>query len=145
MSNEAPKTTPAVDRWKKLGQPQRVTLPSGTEVSIQVPDLPELLRAGEVPNELIKVATDASEEQAVSGYDPEKVKDATDFMRFLVSVTVKDPAITPDDVPSLPVLDRDMVIEFALRQRDTDALGHQLYGLEKLEDWKRFRRRGAGD
>jgi hypothetical protein len=58
---------------------------------------------------------------------------------------VAEPDITPEDVPDLPVLDRDMILEFALRQRDTDAVGHQLYGLEKLDSWVRFRRRGAGD
>jgi hypothetical protein len=142
---EATKTPPAVNRWKALGKPQPITLPSGIEVKIKVPDLAEMLRAGEVPNELIKVAAEARDDIAPGGFDMEKVKEATDFMRFLVAATVAEPDITPEDVPDLPVLDRDMILEFALRQRDTDAVGHQLYGLEKLDSWVRFRRRGAGD
>jgi hypothetical protein len=142
---EAPQKSSSVSRWKQLGKPQPITLPSGTVVKIKVPDLAEMLRAGEVPNELVAVAAEARDDIAPSGFDLERVKEATDFMRFLVSATVVEPKISPEDVPELPVLDRDVILEFALRQRDTDAVGHQLYGLELLADWRRFRGRGTGD
>jgi hypothetical protein len=134
-----------LNRWKQKGKPQSITLPSGEKVKIAVPDVPELLRRGEVPNELIASVDAARDEVEAGGFSMEKVKEATDYMRWLVAVTVVEPALTPDDVPELPVLDRDMILEFALRQRDTDALGHQLYGMEKLADWRRFRRGGSID
>ncbi len=135
----APKTSQAVSRWKKLGEPQEITLPSGTKVKIKIPDVPEMLRAGEVPNELIAQVNEARDDVAPGGFDMEKVKEATDYMRWLISATVKDPVITPDDVPELPVLDRDMILEFALRQRDKDVVGHQLYGMEKVAAFRQFR------
>jgi hypothetical protein len=158
MSDETaapPKTPSAVSRWKKLGKPQEVTLHSGMRIKIKVPDVPEMLRAGEVPNELIAAVNEARDDVSPSGFDMEKVKDATDYMRWLVSVTVVEidegdgnfvaANLEPDDVPSLPVHDRDMILEFALRQRDRDAVGHQLYGMEKVSAWARFRDGGTVD
>lgn len=145
MPDEAPKTSSALTRWKRKGQAQEVTLPSGEKVKIKPPDVPEMLREGQVPNELIASVREAQDDTAPGGFDPEKIKEATDYMRWLVSVTVTEPKLAPEDVPELPVLDRDMILEFALRQRDTDAIGHQLYGMEKVADWRRFRGRGAGD
>lgn len=132
--------------WKRAAGPAQVTLPSGTKVGIVIPDLPEMLRAGHVPNELVKFAQDTQEAiKGVEEFDLEKITEATDFMRFMVAATVRDPDISPDDVPDLPTLDRDMILEFAMRQRDVDAVGHQLHGLELVAEWRRFRRGPAGD
>lgn len=137
----APKTNSALARWKRKGQAQEITLHSGEKVKIKIPDVPEMLRAGEVPNELIAAVQEARDDTSAGGFDLDKVKEATDYMRWLVSVTVTDPVLTPEDVPELPVLDRDMILEFALRQRDRDSVGHQLYGMEKVSEWKSFRER----
>jgi hypothetical protein len=132
--------------WKAKTAQGEVTLPSGTKVRIEIPDLSEMLRAGTVPNELIKFAADTQEAiKGIEELDMERIVEATDFMRWLISATVKDPELVPSDVPELPALDRDMILEFAMRQRDVDAVGHHIYGLEKLADWKRFRSRGAID
>ena len=77
---EGPKTSTAVNRWKTLGEPQEITLPSGTAVKIQVPDVAEMLRNGDVPNELIRYANEAQDDTAVGGVDMEKVKEATDYI-----------------------------------------------------------------
>lgn len=145
MADEATTTSTALNRWKRKGQAQEVTLPSGEQVKIKVPDVPEMLREGQVPNELIAAVRESQDDVSPGGFDMEKIKEATDYMRWLVSVTVVEPKLTPEDVPELPVLDRDMLLEFALRRRDVDAIGHQLYGMEKVADWRRFRGRGAGD
>lgn len=131
-----------VAKWKKNRVHPDITLPSGQKVSIQVPNLPEMLRNGEVPNPLVKYAQDAANELSglsAEEFSMEKLKEATDFLRWLVSATVKEPELTPEDVPELPAEDVDMIVEFAMRGRDTDALGHHLAGLEKLPAWRQFR------
>lgn len=130
-----------VTNWKKSKVHEGITLPSGTKVSIEIPNLPEFLRAGKVPNDLVKFANDAQEQlqDLVSEFSMEKIKEATDFMRWLTSVTVVEPKIEPEDVPELPTEDVDMVLEFAMRRRDTDEIGHHLAGLEKVDEWNKFR------
>lgn len=131
----------ALNKWKqkKTGD---ITLPSGVNVKIEIPDLPEMLREGTVPNELVKFAVEA--EKGLQGdaiedeFNLEKVKEATDFMRWVVSVTVKEPVLTPEDVPELPALDTDMILEFAMRRRQVDAVGHQLFGMETIDKWRKF-------
>lgn len=136
---------PAADKvgaWKKKRLTGgHITLPSGTEVRIEIPNISEMLRANQVPNPLVKFAVDAQDALQDMSMDMEKIKEATDFMRWMVSVTVKEPELTPDDVPELPVEDTDMILEFAMRQRDTDTVGHQLHGLETVSAWQNFRRR----
>lgn len=130
-----------VDNWKSKKR-HKVTLNTGTEVTIEIPNLPEFLREGTVPNHLVKFAVEQAETLAdpTQEFDPEKIKEATDFQRWVVSITVKDPELKPEDVPGLPAEDVDMITEFAMRGRDTDAIGHQLSGLERLPEWRRFRR-----
>lgn len=129
-----------VKNWQKLAVHEGITLPSGTKVSIKVPNLPEMLRNGDVPNALVKYAQDASQELAsvTEDFDMEKVKDATDFLRWLVVATVPEPELALEDVPALPAEDVDMIVEFAMRQRVVDAVGHHLAGLENLDAWRRF-------
>lgn len=130
--------TTKVEQWKgrKKGD---ATLPSGTEVKIEIPNLPEMVREGQVPNPLVKFATEVEDMQmAGESLDLDKIKEATDFMRWLIATTCVEPKIEPADVPALPTEDADMILEFALRARQVDAVGHQLHGLEKLADWRRF-------
>ncbi len=142
-------SAPAGDRkskWKSKKRISGITLPSGEVVDIELPLIPEMLRAGTVPNELVSFATKTQENiGGVDSVDIEEIKEATEFMRWLVSETVKSPAIEPDDVPELPASDVDMLLEFALRQRDTDAIGHHLHGLEKVSAWRNFRYGRLGD
>lgn len=131
--------------WKKA-KTHEVTLNSGTEVSIQIPNLVELLQAGDVPNHLVPYATRTSEAiERGREIKPEQIKAAAEFARFLVTKTVVEPEVTPEDVPDLPAEDVDMLIEFATRQRDLDALGHHIAGLEKQSDFRSFRRLASRD
>lgn len=117
-----------------------VVLPSAMEVTIQIPNLLEMLRGGDIPNALVKFATKTvkkmNEDKAPT---LEELRESSDFMRFLVVTTVKDPELTPEDVPDLPAEDVDMVLEFATRQRDLDALNRHIGGLHKIEDFYNFR------
>jgi hypothetical protein len=131
--------TTALSQWKKAGI-HDVTLASGFKVKIKLPNLPELVRSGEFPNHLvdtaIKVASTPAEDQKIT---PEDVKAQAEFYCALVSFALVEPAVTPEDVKELPFEDIELLAALATRQRDLDALGHQIAGLDKNEDWRKFR------
>lgn len=120
------------------------TLPSGTLVEFELPDIPDLVKGGTLPNELTKIATDAVAGKAFVDPDSDEipeglVDDVIHFQRFLVAAMVHSPKIVIEDVPKLPADDREMLLAFAFRQRDMDAVGHHISGLEKLSSFRRFR------
>lgn len=129
--------------WAKRGD-HTVTLPSATEVTIRLPSLPALAKAGAIPNDLLAYITPKAA-AADRGEDPtpemttETLMNESAWRDFIISTMCVSPKVAPEDVGSLPEEDISMLSEFALRQRDTDALGHQLAGLEVTEEWRRFR------
>jgi hypothetical protein len=128
------KTTLAA--WKKAGV-HDIVLASGTEVQIKIPNLPELVSAGEFPNHLVEVAISvATGETKVTG---EEVKAQAEFYRELVSRALVTPEVAPADVKDLPFEDVELLAAIATRQRDVDALGHHIAGLHNNEDWRKFR------
>lgn len=128
------KTTLAA--WKKSGV-HTITLATGTEVDIRVPNLPELVSAGEFPNHLVEVAIGvASGETKVTA---EEIKSQAEFYRELISKTVVEPALTPEQVKDVPFEDIELLASIATRQRDVDALGEHIAGLDKSEQWRKFR------
>ena len=132
---EAPKVTTKA-QWKKAKR-HIVTLPSGTVVGIELPDLPALMASGDIPNHLIDAAIESANGAQVT---PERLKEQADFYRHLILVTVKEPGdLTEEDVDDLPAEDKELLAEIATRQRDYDALGHHIAGLHKSADWRRFR------
>lgn len=122
--------------WKKAAV-HDITLSSGVEVKIKLPNLPELVASGDFPNHLVEVAISvASGETKVTA---EEVKAQAEFFREVVSRTLVEPALTVDDVKELPFEDVELLAAIATRQRDVDALGHHIAGLDKSDDWRRFR------
>ena len=130
------KKAASLSAWKKNAV-HTITLASGTEVEIKIPNLPELAAAGDFPNHLIETAI------AVANGDvkvtQEEIKAQAEFYRELVSRTVVTPTITPEDVKELPFEDVELVASIATRQRDVDALGHHIAGLDNNVDWRKFR------
>jgi hypothetical protein len=133
----APETkTATLAAWKK-NSVHHVTLSSGTEVDLKIPNLPELVSSGEFPNHLVDTAISvATGETKVTS---EEVKAQAEFYRELVSRAVVNPTLTPDDVREVPFEDVELIAAIATRQRDIDALGHHLAGLDSREDWRKFR------
>jgi hypothetical protein len=127
--------------WKKAAVTGHdIVLPSATEVTIRIPNLIEMLRGGEVPNELVPFATKARDKMEDGRQiTTEELRQSSDFVRWLVARTVIDPSIEPDEVPELPSEDVDMVLEFATRQRDLDALDQHIAGLHLVQDFSNFR------
>jgi hypothetical protein len=125
------------DGWKKAGQ-HEVTLPSGFQVTITVPNLPNLVKTGYFPNNLVQEAlkTLADPDQEVT---QEVIGQQAEFYSKLVAISVVEPKVTEDEVNDLPFEDVEMIVAIATRQRDLDAVGHHIGGLHTQEDWRRFR------
>lgn len=122
-------------QWVK-NKVHTVKLSSGTQVEIQLPNLPELVKGGNLPNKLLEVATKRLQQQDITA---ELISDLADFNRYLVAKTVVKPEIAEEDVPNIPYEDVEMIVAFANRERDVDAVGHHIAGLEVDEDFRRFR------
>jgi hypothetical protein len=135
--SETPKPKPGTKTaWAKKGVHEGVTLPSGMVVTIKLPNLPAMLKADTVPNDLIDQAISF---QSATEVTPQMLKDQWDFIKWIVPITVAEPTITEDEVADLPAEDVDMVAGFASRTIDVDAIGHHLGGLETSDAWRRFR------
>lgn len=132
-------------QWKKAKQ-HNITLPSAAEVTIELPDLAAMIKGGQVPNELLDVATKVGAGQKTGAEDDaakqrELLGQASEFNAFLVSVTVADPEVTKAEVLAgdLPAEDVDLIVQIALRKTDFDAVGHHLAGLETVDTFRQFR------
>jgi len=137
-----PQAASTVAAWEKNRTHKGVTLPSGTVVDIQLPDLPTLAKAGEIPNELLEAAgtlQKAIDEGDRSDVTVETLANIATFMEFLLPQMILKPKITTEDVGKLPPEDKELLVAFAQRARDIDAVGRHLAGLEQLAEWRRFR------
>lgn len=144
MTTETPTETTEVqvtgkpatlDAWKGAKR-HLVMLPSGIEVEIEIPNLPKMIAGGAVPNGLMQAALAFAQKPRIT---PELVQEQYEFSAYLVCETVKVPAVTTADVEQIPYEDVEALLEFATRQRDMDAIGRHLAGLEKIESFRRFR------
>lgn len=123
--------------WKKAAV-HTICLPSNVYVDIRIPDLPALIEAGEIPQNLLDTAI-----QVATGTEVKPSKELLiqqrQFTDRLVQLSVVDPKLTDEDLPDIPFEDKEMIVAIATRERDFDALGHQLAGLHKSEDFRKFR------
>lgn len=113
-----------------------VTLPSGATVKIQIPNLPQMMKGGKIPNPLIEVSVQTASITHPSQITPELLVAQWDYYAFLVSVTVVSPAVTPEEVGELPFEDVEMLVEFATRVRETDATGAHIGGVELVSSFR---------
>lgn len=131
-----------VAAWKKAAV-HEITLPSGMVVKIKIPDLPALIKTGQIPNNLIDAALTAV--QGTTKVDRDFVIQQGEFVNKIVALTVVEPAVTEEEAAEVPVEDRELIAEIASRQRDLDALGHHISGLHTNKDFRTFRGLGPGD
>jgi hypothetical protein len=124
-----------LEAWKGAKR-HTVTLWSGIQVEIEIPNLPKMLAGGSIPNGLVQAAVAFAQKPKIT---PELVQEQYDFALYIVTQTVKVPVVEEADVESIPYEDLEMLLEFATRQRDMDAVGCHLAGLEKIESFRRFR------
>lgn len=123
--------------WKKAKR-HTITLPSNTVVEVEIPDLPNMVKAGAIPNELVDVAISAASGRKITRDD---IVQQAEFYNKLCAATVKVPEVDESVFANgeIPFEDKEMLVEIATRQRDLDAVGHHLAGLEKSSDFRSFR------
>lgn len=133
--------------WKKA-KTHTVTLPSGVSVEIQIPDLAQMAKGGELDNDLLEAAVpdgeslgeDAQKTTLTPEEKRENLTKLANFHDWLVSVALVDPKLTPDEVGStVPTPDKEVIVELASRRRDMDAVGHHIGGLEVSSEFRKFR------
>jgi hypothetical protein len=133
----ATKTKTASD-WKS-NRRHSVTLPSGFECEIEIPNLPVLVKTGQLPNALVTEALGTIQAGKLTA---EAIAEQAIFYAKLVVATVKSPELTEDDVigaDPIPFEDIEMIAELATRQRDLDAVGNHIGGLHTSKTWRTFR------
>lgn len=137
--------------WKKAGV-HTVTLPSGAVVDIRIPNLPQMAKNGELDNELLQYAVPNpdAEGDAPEELTPEKKKEnltkLADFHAWLVSTTLVDPKLAPEEVSdTVPTPDLEVLVELASRRRDMDVVGHHIGGLEVSAEFRKFRGIDSGE
>lgn len=135
MSDTPPRKAVSKAQWGKAKVHEGITLPSGAVVDIQIPNVTEMAKSGELPNSLLEVATKVATTQTIPD---DYLGQLYDFQAFLVTKTVVKPEVTLEDVPNLPAEDVVVLVQFATRERDMDVLGHHLAGLEKIDEYRRF-------
>lgn len=129
--------------WKKAKDHPNVLLPSGVRVTIRIPDLAGMMETGIIPSDYMEIATRlAKKVENNEAPTQEDMSEEAKFERILLTKTVIEPEITEADVPDLPVEDRGMLAQFAMRQRDLDAEGEHIAGLTKSDKFNRFRELG---
>lgn len=142
MSQSTPTPT-SKSAWKKAGV-HTVTLPSNTVVKITIPNLAKMAQSGELDNELLQYAVPSLPDNPDDEPTPEQKKEnltkLAKYHQWLISKTLIDPALTPEEVKeTVPTPDLEVLVELASRKRDLDVLGHHIGGLEVVPEWRQFR------
>jgi hypothetical protein len=135
------------DAWEKAGT-HNILLHSGARVDIRIPDLAELIEAGEIPQHLLDTAlsvANAMQTGQAPKLDKEAILRQKEFVDKITEVSVVKPKLTPDKISRVPVEDKELITEIATRARDVDAEGEHIAGLNKSEKWRRFRKVGEFD
>jgi hypothetical protein len=127
-----------------------VTLPTGAVVKIRIPDLAQMAQTGELDNDLLQYAVPSLPANPDDEPTPEQKKEnltkLANFHQWLISKTLVDPELTPEEVKdTVPTPDKEVLVELASRRRDMDVKGHHIGGLEVSADWRKFRGIDARD
>lgn len=143
-TSPAPEKTKTLAGLKKRAVHEDVTLPSGAVVDIKLPNLPSMVESGAIPNDLIESAL---AQQSAEKLTVDILKHTWDWTVFIIPrmlVTPKintdrDAAKIADDVREIDAADTQLLLDFAARRTDMDAVGHQLGGLETQRSFREHR------
>ncbi|HXG70659.1 MAG TPA: hypothetical protein VNJ04_08625 [Gemmatimonadaceae bacterium] len=145
--------SPVSDRareWAKKAV-HRITLDSGMEVDVRLPDLAILIEGDALPDRLRGVAAQMWSEGSAAAVtkldedgkpqiDVEVVKGLAQLRRHMAAICLVDPAMTADELSSagIPAEDIDLLASIAMRERDTDARGVKLgvMPLSRFDTWR---------
>lgn len=135
-TDSPPESLGSAAALKKQAVHEGITLPSGAVVTIKLPNINKMIRAGELPNELVEAAIQSQGEEKITR---EMVEREWDFIEYIVPLTLVKPKVTAEDVAEIDPNDAAMIAAFAARRIDTDAVGHQLGGLETQASFRKAR------
>jgi len=157
-SNSSPGTD-AKQGWARRAV-HHITLPSGMEVDVRIPDMGALVAADAVPDHLRgavlkRLADDINtfvDDQAETSPGSrhtsveeleQAMKTGAEINDWIVTYMLVEPRLTMDDMrPDSenrpPEEDLELLVKIAQRERDTDARGVRL-GVEPLNRMERFR------
>lgn len=141
------KTDPAlvtsIDDWAEAGVHTPLLL-SGRRVKIRIPDLGDMVESGEIPQHLLDVALGVVNNETKVTKD--LILKQKEFTAIIVRATVVEPKLETDEqVAKIPVEDKELLVSLATRQRDVDAEGEHLAGLNDSEKFRKFRGIGEFD
>jgi hypothetical protein len=111
-------------------------------VDIAVPDLPSMIETGQLPQHLVDAAIGVASRDRPTP-TKELIVQEREFTDVLVQKMVVNPKLSMEDVAELPYEDKELLVAIATRRTDLDALGHQLGGLHKIDDYRKFRGLGS--
>lgn len=105
-----------LEQWRKA-RGRTVSLPSGAKVAIALPSVPQMIRAGRVPNPLIEIAVRYEAQGLDLGekITTEQLLAWTDFTRLLVSEMLLDPVVAAEELDSIPAEDFEQLSRWAFR------------------------------
>lgn len=130
-------------QWKQAGK-HEVVLPSGFTVTIRIPDLSSMVETGQLPQTLLDTAVKAAKGEITPEQEqtPEMAAKEREFKNLVTLAAVIEPKLTEadmDPVSGIPTEDKEMIVEFACRQREFDAIGNHIAGLHLSEQFRKFR------
>lgn len=131
----APAKVTSKDAWSKRGVHENVVLPSGAVVSIKLPNLGQLVKAGTIPNALLEQALETQNAKEVTA---ELIEQNFEYATIIVPLTVVDPVIESADVESglIPAEDVELIVAFAARVTDMDATNRHIGGLDTVQSFR---------
>lgn len=146
MSDETQDTTKptTLAAWKKAAVHYPL-MPSGVRVGLKIPDLPALIETGVIPQHLLDAAIGVASNQSDTPPTKELIIQQREFTDLVVQITVTEPVLKDEDMPSVPFEDKELIVALATRQRDLDAEGEHIAGLTSSEKFRRFRGLGEFD
>jgi hypothetical protein len=127
--------------WKKA-KTHNVRCPSGVFVKIIIPDLPDLIDSGQLPQHLVESAIAIASRERIKP-SKELITQQKEFTNVLVEKMVVEPKLSPQDVADIPFEDKEFLVEVATRQTDFDAEGNHIGGLHTSATFRRFRGLGS--
>lgn len=134
----------SLSAWKKAAV-HTIRVPSGEFIEVKIPDLPAMIEGGQIPQNLLDAALSAASGKDQQHPTVELIKQQKEFTDHLVKVTVVTPTLSDADLSDIPYEDKELIVEIAMRQRDLDAEGSHIAGLDTSEKFRRFRGLSSGD
>jgi hypothetical protein len=139
---------PSAAAWIKMAV-HKITCPTGMVVRIKIPDLSALMVGGAVPENLRGAALfhlagglaelERDENGIPRGLNDEMLQGVTDLRFWTIHQAIVEPKLTEEQVRSLPVEDRELILAIAERQTAYDALGVKI-GVSPLALFEPFSR-----